>query len=212
MEMNSRQSWAIRCASGLDVRGLDISYDEARDILSALNHDEKMYNFQVQNLIARGAKGTPREYKPYVKGEKKGRKGKAPKRTVKNSREQEFQAIYDAAWEAGEAAAAKYTPTPMVVAEHVNPLDDSSPIKKVYAPVMGGVCGFASVEMPATSAFAKWLVQTGKARRQEYKGGIAISIWDYNQSYELKVAHAHAMADSLHNQGIKKVRVWDHID
>jgi malate synthase len=59
------------------------------------------------------------------------------------------------------------------------------------------VCGFAWIKIrPATSAFAKWLVKTGKAR-PAYGGGLSIWISAHNQSMERKEAHARAMAKVL---------------
>jgi len=103
----------------------------------------------------------------------------------------------------GQEAAFACNPTPMHVVEHVNPLDDSSPVAKRYAPVMGGVCGFAWVTVrPANSSFAKWLLCNNLARVGN-DGGAAIWISHYNQSMQRKESHAEAMATYLRKVGIK---------
>lgn len=107
----------------------------------------------------------------------------------------EMQYIYDMASALGQIAAEKHTPTPMVVQQHANPLDDSSPVVKTYEPVMGGVCGFAWVNVkPGTSRFARWLKKEGLARSDDYLGGVTMFIHEYGQSYELKMTHANRMA------------------
>ncbi len=209
-EMSFRQGLAIRAASGLDARPCGFSYEEASVIIQTLN-DESRYQPMVQGLLDSGAKGTPKAFKPYTPKNKTRKSVKTRKGATKviNSREAQFQVIYDRAVEAGREAAKACTPTPMVVSQHANVLDDSSDVVQSWY-VPAGICGFARVEMPATSAFAKWLVQKGIARRQEK--GIGINIWEYNQSYELKCAHASAMARSLSDSGIAKVRVWTYVD
>ena len=58
-------------------------------------------------------------------------------------------------------------------------------------------CGFAWVNVaPGTCAFAKWLKRTDRAR-PSYSGGVDIWIYDYNQSYTRKMAHASAMTTAL---------------
>lgn len=214
MQISFPQSMMIRRRSGLDVRPLNLTYNQASNIIESLN-DKEVYGVMVQRLQEQGAEGTPKAFKPYTP-KTKGAKTKVTPRvkgiarkSVINSREAEFQAIYDRAVEAGREAAKACTPTPMVVSQHANVLDDSSDVMQSWY-VPSGICGFARVEMPATSAFAKWLVQKGIALRQEK--GIGINIWEYNQSYELKCAHASAMARSLSDSGITKVRVWTYVD
>ncbi len=210
MQISFPQSMMIRRRSGLDVRPLNLTYTQASNIIESLN-DKEAYGVMVQRLQEQGAEGTPKAFKPYTPKNKTRKSVKARKGATKviNSREAQFQVIYDRAVEAGREAAKACTPTPMVVSQHANVLDDSSDVVQSWY-VPAGICGFARVEMPATSAFAKWLVQKGIARRQEK--GIGINIWEYNQSYELKCAHASAMAHSLSDSGIAKVRVWTYVD
>jgi hypothetical protein len=113
----------------------------------------------------------------------------------------EFQLWLDEANKAGEEAVKAIKPTPVVVQQHVNMLDDSSPVVKQWV-VPDGVCGFAWVHIkPATTPFVRWLKRNGIGRRSYY-GGWDIPIHSYNQSYEKKMAHANAMAKSLCEKGI----------
>ena len=96
----------------------------------------------------------------------------------------------------GREAANKAVVAPMIVQEHTNMMDDTSPVAKSYY-VPDGVCGFAwLVVRPGNSSFAHWLKKT-KGGRKEYYGGVAVSIHDYNQSMQRKEAHASAMAKYL---------------
>lgn len=179
---SSGQTWALRCATGLDVRDIGLSYDEASNLLDRIDTaDDAMA--VIDTLVERGAKGTP----------------KLPKA----ARERAHNNLFVEAWKRGVEAATAHTPTPMIVQERANPLDDTSPVIREYAPVRDGVCGFASVIVrPGNSSFARWLVATGKGRKH-YRGGINIWISDYNQSYERKTAHANAMAAYLREHDIK---------
>lgn len=179
MEATKRQTWALFCASGLDCRGIDLSRDEASGLIDALRNGFREQ--AIEELQMRGATGEPK-----VNGA---------------TRDREFEELYERAWAAGVEAAAECTPTPMLVQEHANVLDDSSPVVKTYAPVMGGVCGFAGVRIrPATTSFARWL-KKNQGWWKSYYGGIENSIHEYNQSMERKAAHAGAMAQVLREAG-----------
>lgn len=109
----------------------------------------------------------------------------------------EMKALYKRADAAGKAAAEKRVPIPMVVVQRANPLDDNSPIVKRYAPVMGGVCGFAWVNIkPGYSAFANWL-KKNKLADKSYYGGVDVWVGGYGQSMEKKEAYANAFAAVL---------------
>lgn len=100
-------------------------------------------------------------------------------------------------------AAQAHTPTPMVVAQHANVLDDKSPVVAAYK-VSGGVCGFAWVSIkPANSKFARWLLANNKARKDSYAGGVRLSVSLFNQSMELKEKYAYAFAKMLQEAGIR---------
>ena len=116
----------------------------------------------------------------------------------------DFKTIWEEARKAGLEAGSLHTPKPMVVVQHANPLDDNSPVVHQYEPIMDGVCGFAWVNVkPGNSAFSKWLMSNGLARRDSYSGGVTINIHEYNQSYERKEKHAEAMAKVFQSNGIR---------
>lgn len=103
---------------------------------------------------------------------------------------------------AGMDAGGAAVPTPMHVVQRANPWDDNSPVIKAYAPVMGGVCGFAWIKIrPARGSFVTYL----KGRDIGYKsytGGWDISVHDFNQSMERKIAYASAYVKVLAEAGI----------
>jgi hypothetical protein len=101
---------------------------------------------------------------------------------------------------AGIAAGQAARPTPMTIVERVNPLDDSSPIKRQYAPVMDGICGTAYVKVrPGNSSFARWL-KKHRSAFTAYYGGVQFSVNDFGQSYERAMAYATAYAATVREQ------------
>lgn len=95
----------------------------------------------------------------------------------------------------------------MVVQQHANMADDSSPVVKQYF-VADGVCGFAGVKIKGVGKFANWV----KANKDKLPGlyvgkgyptGLYLSVSLYNQSLQKKEAYAYAMADVLREAGIK---------
>ena len=114
----------------------------------------------------------------------------------RKARYAKFQAAYDKAAAAGQAAGEAAKPAAMVVTQHANPLNDNSPaVAQWLAPE--GACGFAWVKVtPGNSSFAKWLVKN-KLARKAYYGGVEISIKAFGQSIERKEACASAMAKVL---------------
>jgi hypothetical protein len=115
----------------------------------------------------------------------------------------EFSALFNKARAAGMAAADACTPVPMTVV-------DADPITsmpkaggKAYF-VPDGVCGFAGVRVrPGNSAFAKFLVAQGLARKDTYAGGVYMSCHAYNQSLAKKESYCDAFARVLEEAGVK---------
>ena len=106
-----------------------------------------------------------------------------------------YDAIWTAADKAGRDAAAARTPTPMVVQQHDNPMDDSSPVARSWY-VPQGVCGFAWVTIrPGNSSFARYAAKHHGARKAYY-GGVEVWVHAYGQSMELKEAYAEGFARS----------------
>jgi hypothetical protein len=90
----------------------------------------------------------------------------------------EFKNIYDTADNLAQGAVddaiSNGEIVPVTFVEHENMLDDNSPIKKTYF-IQDGVCGFAWIKVrPANSRFAKWLIHSDLARKDEYYGGVNI--------------------------------------
>lgn len=131
--------------------------------------------------------------------------------TKAQAQETNLQSIYDGADHAGKLAAENKTPSPMVVSRHASPLDDASPVVESYY-VPSGVCGFAWVQSKGNTAFGKFLLRNGYARRDEWKGGVCIWVSDYGQSYEKKLAYAAAFANYVSKAGIKGVYADSRLD
>lgn len=107
-----------------------------------------------------------------------------------------FAQILKDALNAGNIAAKTVTPVPMIVQQHRNQLDDSSPVVKQWG-VSEGVCGFAWVKIrPANCAFANWLKKQGY-QHSHYDKAVLITDRLPTQSYERKTAWASAVAKHL---------------
>lgn len=119
-------------------------------------------------------------------------------------RYENFARVHALAEQAGHEAAMTAIPTPMLVVEHANPLDDSSPVVRQYAPVTEGVCGFAWVTVyPGGCSFARW-ARKNKGWRGAYKGGTQRWVSGYGQSLTRKEAYAAAFAKVIRDElGLK---------
>ena len=112
------------------------------------------------------------------------------------------ETLYALAHAAGLAAAERMTPTPMVVQERANMLDDASPVTRSWY-VADGVRGFAWIIVrPGTCSFARWLVKQNKGERT-YHGGIQVWVSEFGQSMDRKMAYASAFAKALRINGVK---------
>lgn len=122
--------------------------------------------------------------------------------TPKKNKAQDWQKLYNEADAAGNEAVSKCNVVPMVVQQHANVMDDSSPVTQSWY-VSDGVCGFAWVTVrPGNCSFAKWLVKNNLAR-SAYGGGVSIWISQFNQSMQKKECYADAFAKVLRDAGIK---------
>jgi len=123
---------------------------------------------------------------------------------MNNSQYNDFAGIYEKADMAGRIAAKNCTPTPMVVGQAKNIFSNEMDYSKGVEVVEAGVCGFAWVNIkPGTSAFAKFLMNNGYARKDEFYGGVTVWVRDYNQSMTLKEAYAEAFSQVLTAAGFK---------
>ncbi len=124
----------------------------------------------------------------------------------------EFPSLYLAAHRAGTIAGEALNPVPMIVEEHAQPMNDSSPVVKSWY-VPQGVCGFAWVTLPGRTAFAKYLVSEGVGRKGDsYSPGVKVWVRGFGQSYEKKSAYAAAFAGVLANAGIVGVYPGGRLD
>lgn len=176
-QATTRQTWALFCATKVDVRNLKLEKEQASLLIAAAKVNPAQVASQ---LIEMGgtSKGTPPKAK------------------------EDFSKIWDEAHAAGMAAVAKLQVVPMVVNQHANPMDDNSPVTRSYF-VEDGVCGFAWVHVRgANSSFGRWLKEKELARRDSYNGGLSIWVHDFNQSLQKKEAYAGAFAEVLRKHDI----------
>ncbi len=171
--MTPRQTFAIFCKSGYDVRACNPTREEIDAAFAAANAADIVATWT--GAILKRAASKPK---------------------------QDWQSLYDAAHKAGMEAVSKLNVVPMVVQQHANPLDDASPVEKSYF-VADGVCGFAWVQVkPGNSPFAKWLKEKGLASADSYAGGVCIWVSAFNQSMQRKATYAYAFSGVLKQAGI----------
>lgn len=179
MNATPRQTFALFCSTGYDVRACGLSLEKASFLISLSKTDKETAIQTVANLP-----------------------GAIKKRETDNKPKQDWQKVYDEARQAGIDAGTLALPTPMVVQQHSNMLDDKSPVEKQWF-VPDGVCGFAWVTIrPGNCSFAKWL-KINKLGDNAYHGGVSIWVHDFNQSMERKEKYAYAFAEVLSKYGIK---------
>jgi hypothetical protein len=185
----SRQTWAVFCATGYDVRAAGLTLQSASDLLDLANADRAA---AVAQLAA-----TP---------------GAVLKRKSAAAGKKTHADLYLRAHQAGLAAGNAAEVVPMTVQQHANPADDASPVVQQWH-VAGGVCGFAWVSVkPGNSSFAKWLVANGKGRTDHYAGGVTVWVGEFGQSMTRKEAYAYAFANTLQAAGITRAYANSRMD
>jgi hypothetical protein len=127
----------------------------------------------------------------------------------------DYQAIHDEAMKAGHESMSKCVPTPMVVQQHANPLNDNSPVVQSWV-VPGGVCGFTSIVVkPANCGFAQWAKHQGIGHPSDYQWhrGMHLHVEPLTtgQSLELKEAFCQGYQTVLDKYGIKNW-LWSRMD
>ncbi len=122
-----------------------------------------------------------------------------------NENKPDYAAIWNEASEAGLKALRECKPTPMVVQQHANVLDDNSPVVKQWG-APEGVCGFAWINVKGNTGFARWASKNKNSLdfgRSQYYGGYNIGApREAGQSYERKCAWASAFAEVLDKYSI----------
>lgn len=186
-----KMKFALFCATKINNKELDLSFEECSNLINMTK------NGQTDKVIE------------YLKN-----KGGVCKGEVKPK--VDWQSIYDKAHAAGMVAARNCRPTPMIVEERSNPLDDTSEVKNAWL-VDSGVCGFSSVRFPANTSFAKWAIKNKLADKSYDTGayiwaGRQMEEFSGTQSYEIKNAYTTAFAKVLREAGIKKVYVESRLD
>ncbi len=92
-EATRRQRWAIYCASGLDVREIELPKQDASDLIGLLKgSDSSEIGYAIEELYARGATGAAKN-------------GRASKK----KKHEEFEELYAKAWARGAKAANEAT-------------------------------------------------------------------------------------------------------
>jgi hypothetical protein len=117
-----------------------------------------------------------------------------------------FKAIWDEATKAGLDAGQKCTPTPMVVRD-ANLLTDKPLPGGQSCHVSGGVCGFAWISFKGNTPWARWAKTNARARKG-YPSGMRISVQEFGQSMERKIAYAEAVVQVLRKYGIEAYSDW----
>jgi hypothetical protein len=121
----------------------------------------------------------------------------------KNTNDATFQELFLKARAAGLEAVNKLSVEPMVICEHKNLLDDTSPVTKRYV-IADGPCGFGWINVrPGNCAFALWLKKKGYVQGAAYEGGVNIWVSEFRQSLAKKEAYAFAFAQVLNEAGIR---------
>ena len=133
------------------------------------------------------------------------------KSSVKTVKIYNAKRIHEEAVSAGMKAMNLARPTPMVVGQHTDVLNDNSPVVKSWF-VEGGCCGFAWIEFKAnTPQNRKFLAglkscgllsERGEWSKNTGKSGYSYWVGQGGQSMERKEAFAYAYAGILNDNGI----------
>lgn len=188
MKATSRQTFALFKITGIRIFPNDISKEQAHDLLA--KHFDR--GEDIKPMVAEIVGTTPIP-------------AKKPSKPT-------YQQIFDEALAAGKQAAMDANPTPMIVQQHENPLDDSSPVEKSWR-VSGGVCGMAAVHFTdGRKSFARWLKSKGYAR-DAYPKGVKVHCHSpvEVQSLTRNSAMAAAMAKVFSKHG-HDCTVWTRMD
>jgi hypothetical protein len=108
-----------------------------------------------------------------------------------------YQKIHADCHAAGLNAGVAAKPTPMMVGTAKSIFSNEIDYTKPTYRVDDGPCGFASINIyPGNSKLANAYKKLGLARKA-YGGGVSVSVHEFGQSYERKMAYASAYAAKL---------------
>jgi hypothetical protein len=173
MNATPKQLFCLYLGTKINTKGLEINKETASMLISRMKNGEDISDI----LIGYGGVKTETATKV------------------------DYKALYDKAHQIAHEAAINHNPTPMIVSEHSNPLDDSSDVKNQYY-VADGVCGFSSIRFKLNTAFGKWAVKN-KIAEKSCTSGAYIWVHDYSQSYERKNRYASAFCKFMNENGVK---------
>ena len=136
----------------------------------------------------------------------------AEKAAEREQRNDSFADLFQRAHLAGIDAGQRAIPTPMVVIERANPLDDASEIVRQYEPIADGVCGFAWITIYPGNCPAANYAKKHAGASAAYGGGVQIWVHEFGQSYERKMAFAGAYARVLRAGGVARAYSGGRLD
>lgn len=225
-EPTRKQTWAVFCMTGQDIRESKLTRGEVSNMISDLKDsgdhflpkgktygDGEDFICTKANLKKTKDRLWDKETKPFTV--KSVLKHKASKSAPRNDWAED---LHRGACAAGMKAMQELIDSnkvvPMVVQEHTNMLDDSSPVKQEWV-VQGGACGFAWVKVKCSNGpsrkFINQLKKAGIAggenshctwSKSSYHGGFLFWIHEGGQSMAYKEAYARGYSEVLEKEGI----------
>ena len=231
-----KQTWCVFCLTGQDIRESNLTRQEVSNMISDLKDsgdhtlpkgktygDGEDFICTKENLKKTRDKLWDKETRPFTV------KAVLESKKKHNSNGSSWALDLIAKAEAaGQEAMQELIDSkkvmPMVVQQHENVMDDSSPVAEQWV-VAGGPCGFAAIRVKCTNGpsrkFINQLKKAGLAgdinshcewHKSDYYGGFMKSFTLIGgQSLAYKEAYAHAYAEVLDAEGIN-TWVWSRMD
>lgn len=181
-----KQLYALYCIYKQDFRNQDLTREEASALISQANNSPGSV-LEKENKSASYKKST----KPV---------------------ETNWVSIYQEAKEYASESIKTVKPTPMIVSQHSNPLNDRSPVIKEYY-VESGICGNAFLRIPFDNTTNRKFVNALK-KAEIIKERTRGEVWKHEesgymlyskartQSYEINTAWCNAVGSYLDKHGI----------
>lgn len=208
-EPTRKQTWAFFCMTKVDIRNETLTRQQVSNMIGELKSKGE--------TTLNGKLITSRSGKP-------SKKSNGSKKSDSSWALDLIRKAEAAGADAMEDLIASKKVKPMVVQEHANPMDDSSPVTSQWV-VDGGPCGFASIRvMCKNGASRKFINQLKKAglagdenshtewSKSSYYGGYMKSFSLIGgQSLAYKTAYAGAYSKVLEAEGIN-TWIWTRMD